>query len=339
MLGNKEGEYAYAYGVISGKAVKLLRERDLEDLAQFRNVEEILAYLEGTDYEEDIRNVVKKKIDIGEVENALMKHFLRLYEEITSTIPTKEKTAVDRTVREDLVVRNLKIILRGIHSGMDREELRRLVGPGLESELRSELLEAENIEDVVERLKETPYYSPLEEILPQYNEEEEILPLENTLDRELVKRWKEEELSEEMETFIGVRSDVLNIRTLVKCKLMDIPCKGYIIAEGYQLENVEELAVMNLEEMLEELDKTHYGEAVRQGYEKYKETKSLTRMDLLLDEMVIDQLKQSQIFKPLGINSILLFLLQKEQEVRNLRTIIVCRSHGIQSKEVMKLLT
>ena len=60
----REGDYAYAYGVVSGMTAKLIDDKTFDELARFRSVEEVVAFLEGTDYEPEIKKFVGKTIEI-----------------------------------------------------------------------------------------------------------------------------------------------------------------------------------------------------------------------------------------------------------------------------------
>ncbi|UCC91607.1 MAG: V-type ATPase subunit, partial [Candidatus Aenigmatarchaeota archaeon] len=104
---SKENEYAYAYGVVSGMTAKLIDDKTFDELARFRSVEEVVAFLEGTDYEPEIKKVVGKTIDIRSLESALKKHFVRIYGSIVSSIPESDRKDLNMIISEGLRVENL----------------------------------------------------------------------------------------------------------------------------------------------------------------------------------------------------------------------------------------
>ncbi|NIP40273.1 MAG: hypothetical protein GTN39_01995, partial [Candidatus Aenigmarchaeota archaeon] len=74
-------------------------------------------------YEPEVKKVVGKTIEIRNLEYALKHHFVRIYKSIVSSIPESDQEDLNKIISEGLKVENLKIIMRGIHSGMEPEKI------------------------------------------------------------------------------------------------------------------------------------------------------------------------------------------------------------------------
>ena len=123
------GDYSYAYGVVSAKSSKILSEKQMEGLAMFRSIDEVAAFLEGTEYEKDIHEAVGKTADPEKFEKAVLAHFMRLYREITSFIPKADKITLDRIVMGNIETENLEVIIRLVASGADMKNAEKLITP------------------------------------------------------------------------------------------------------------------------------------------------------------------------------------------------------------------
>jgi len=342
VMGNV-GEYAYTYGVVCGKYSKLFDYRVMENFIEARSISEIIASLEATDYENDIRGDLRKEGTTGPLEFALKKHFMRIYDEIAATMPENDKELLNTIIPEELNVRNLKIIMRAIHSGMPHERLMQLSGPSRKDETKffQKLSESTSIEEFISGIKETPYHEALSKKMDAYKEFGNLLPLEAALDEVLIEKWNEYMVkNEEIKSFIGAKIDLINIKNVIKCKIYDIPLQEHTFDGGLYLSkmNLGSIAGVDIEEMGEMIRYTVYGKVVKESIEEYKKTGSLMHLELGLEKIVMSILENASKFNPLGIGSIISFINLKEKEVKNLTTIVICKSYDIPPKEIKELM-
>ena len=342
VMGNV-GEYAYTYGVVCGKYSKLFDYRVMENFIEARGISEIIASLEATEYEKDIRGDLRKEDSTAPMEHALKKHFMRIYDELAATMPKKDRKLLDAIIPEELNVRNLKIILRAIHSGMPHERLMQLVGPSKKDDAKffQRLSESKSIEEFISGLKETPYHEALSKKMEAYKEFGNLLPLEAALDKVLIDKWNEHIVkNEEIKGFVGAKIDLINIKNVIKCKIYEIPLQDHTFDGGLYLSkmNLGPMAGVGIDEVGEMIGHTIYGKVVRESIEEYKKGGSLMHLDIGLEKIVMAILENASKFNPLGIGSIISFINLKEKEVKNLTTIVICKSYDIPPKEIKELM-
>ncbi|UCC91229.1 MAG: V-type ATPase subunit [Candidatus Aenigmatarchaeota archaeon] len=336
-MASKENEYAYAYGVVSGMTAKLIDDKTFDELARFRSVEEVVAFLEGTDYEPEIKKVVGKTIDIQNLENALKKHFVRIYNSIISSIPESDRKDLNRIISEGLRAENLKIIMRGIHSGMEPEKIEEMLDMKEDEEFMKELAKAKSIEEFIEKLGETEYHDVLKSEIPKYNELGNLLPLENSLDKHMIDSWRGIS-SKVLRRFVDIKIDTIHIRTILRCKISKIPSKDYVIEGGNLKNRLGEMERGEVKDILEILDRTTYGKAAKEAMAEYEKTKSLVSFEKKLESDILTFLKENAILRPLGVFSVMSFINSKRREVRNLNTVVVCKHYDIPPEEIKEIL-
>ena len=337
------GEYAYTYGVVCGKYSKLFDYRVMENFIEARGISEILASLESTEYEKDIHGDFRKETTTGPLEHALKKHFMRIYEELARSIPKKDMKLLDTIILEELNVRNLKIILRAMHTNMPQDRLIQMIGPSREDDNKfiKQLSESKTIEEFVEGLRDTPYQEALSGKVAAYNESGNLLPLEAALDKVLVEKWNTYKgKDEEIENFLGAKIDVINIKNVIKCRIYDIPLQEHIFEGGLYLNKMilGPMAGVDVEEMGDVIKHTIYGGVVKESIEEYKKTGSLMHLEVGLEKTVMTILERASRFNPLGISLIISFINLKWKEVKNLITIAICKSYDIPPKEIKELM-
>jgi ATP synthase A1 C subunit len=333
----KEGEYAYAYGVVSGMTAKLIDDKTFDELTRFRSVEEVVAFLEGTDYEPDLKKVIGKTIKIEDLEHALKHHFIRIYKSIVSSLPESDQEALNKIIVENLRVENLKIILRGIHSGIGSERIEEMLDMITDQEFLMELIKSRSVEEFVEKLEKTEYHEILEKKLPEYRELGNLLPLENSLDKYLIDSWRGIDCFD-IRRFVEIKIDTINIRTILRCKVSGIPSKDYVIQGGYLKEKLKDMERGEVKDILEILDKTPYGKASREAMNEYQKTNSLIAFEKRLESEILKFLKENAILRPLSMFSIILFINAKRREVKNLNTVIVCKHYDVPPEEIKEIL-
>ncbi len=333
----REGDYAYAYGVVSGMTAKLIDDKTFDELARFRSVEEVVAFLEGTDYEPEIKKVVGKTIEIENLESALKRHFVRIYRSIVSSIPESDRKDLNRIISESLKVENLKIIMRGIHSGMEPEKIEEMLDIMEDEELITELTKAKSVEEFIAGLEKTEYHDVLESKLPEYKELGNLLPLENSLDKHMIDSWRGV-VSKDLRRFVETKTDTINIRTILRCKISDIPSKDYIIEEGHLKDKLSEMERGEVKDVLEILDRTTYGKAAKEAMSEYEKTHSLISFEKRLESDILTFLKENAILRPLGVFSVMSFINAKRREVKNLNTVVICKHYDVPPEEIKEIL-
>jgi V/A-type H+-transporting ATPase subunit C len=182
-------KYSFAHAKTRALKGKLLTPEDWHFLLRCRNVQEALQYLSGTKYAAALSHLPQKKSWADVVSLALYDELFRDYAGLLRSVPTKSSLLLQALLSR-YEAENVKTILRGIRAGRSSSGIRFfLYHLGRLSRVPvGELLQAEEIESVVDVLKSTNFYVPLIHALPQFKAQVRLFPLEIAIDIAVVER-------------------------------------------------------------------------------------------------------------------------------------------------------
>ncbi|NOX71762.1 MAG: V-type ATPase subunit, partial [Candidatus Micrarchaeota archaeon] len=219
MLKSDDGDYSYAYGVVSGKSYKLLTKKQMEDLARFKSVDELVVFLEGTDYESDIKHVRGKIIDIDELWKGIMNHFMRVYDEVVSFIPEKDSQVIEKLVMGNIEAENAEIILRMLHSGAESGRIKEMLAPcRWTEEYIDALTSSRSVKSFKDNLREKWLKEAIESSMETYEKQQTVIPIEISIEKALAKKWNaiESSISDDLKFYVGVKIDSINVIFLMR---------------------------------------------------------------------------------------------------------------------------
>jgi V/A-type H+-transporting ATPase subunit C len=200
----------YAAARLRAMKGRLIERTKFSKLARSKSVSEIANNLENTEYEAVFYHGLER--DMGGIENELDKIFVKLIEKIKGFYYGKEKEILDVFLKE-WEVKNLKLLIKSVVSGEDwRDFLIPLEGLDIE-----DLGKSGDVEELINKLKDTEYYEPLYSGLKDIDQFG--LPLfDFFLERayskccvELSKGLKEREI---IISYLEVRNDLINLRNI-----------------------------------------------------------------------------------------------------------------------------
>lgn len=336
--GSSDADYAYAYGRASGMVGRLLTARELENYAAAVSVDEIVASLENTPYGVDITKTVWTPKNIPEIERALNENYARVYSEVLALIPKEDARELDSLLMGLWHHRNLKLILRGIHAGVAKEEIR--------GDIKSQtgvdygpMLEAAGVMEFALLLDET-YKNRLSAAGVFEKNKPDLGFIESLMDAALVDSWQTTLKKRELADYAGVVADTTNLLALVRCIKAGVNPAGYLSKAGKEFtrDRLVELSSMNLEGVSEALKKTPYARAFSDGLKAIEESGSLLTIEKELEACVSKYVDEKAIQKPLSIYAVLAFIAKKLNEVENIRKIIILKSHKIPAEKIRGVL-
>ena len=159
------------YAAVNTKAralkSKLLSEQDYKNLIEKKSEKEIVAYLkEKTGYKEALKDIDPNSYERDDFEFAIRKTILRDYEKITHFLTGESKKVFKILSLVRYEVEDLKLILRSISRGEDPKLMaRRFLHTKSHTGVNKDaLIRVKTIEDFVERLQGTIYYSRLKSL-------------------------------------------------------------------------------------------------------------------------------------------------------------------------------
>ncbi|MBN2102369.1 MAG: V-type ATPase subunit [Candidatus Aenigmarchaeota archaeon] len=342
LLKRKGGDYSYAYGVVSGKHSKLLTYHQTENLALFKNLDELVAFLAGTEYEQDIQGAMGKRVDQDLLEKGVLSNFLRVYNEIAATLPQGDRMTLEKMTLGYIETSNLQIIIRMLHSGANPEDTARMLSPcKWSSEYVRELVESGSVEKMTGNL-DAKYREGLKDELDDYKNMDSTIPLEVKLEKMLAKDWLslKDVMSPDLQSYIAKNVDVMNITYALRIMEEHIDEENVFIEGGKYVTKkmFKAMAEGSNEEALNILSRTPFYNAAKEGIEHFGKTGSFIKLENLLNGVIIKRFADDALFRPLSMSSIILFIARKRMEVKNLRRIIVCIAGKIPANEIKEML-
>ena len=323
---------------------RLFDEKQISELVETNNVEEVETYLKGVPEYADV-------LDEYPLDKALDVERANTYDFVARLAPKEVKEPfVIMAKKAD--IDNIKTLLTAKQVGLSPEETMELLIPcgSLYEDLAS-LADAESVEDIVTSLDGSEYATALEDALPQYEDTNMILPLESALDKYYLGKLLHsadvpaDENRQIVYAYVGTQVDVANLKLIIRAKADDLEYDAiapYILEEGYQLREWKLKDLMespDVTNVISGLEGTKYAEALTDAMPIYNETGSVAVFEKALDAYTSEYSKSLAVKKPLGVGPIIGYLSQKENEIKNLKIIARAkREADFPNSKIMEML-
>ena len=336
--------YTYPNARIRAKIGKILNDKQISELAETENLEEVKNYLRGhRDY--------AKYVDKYPIEQALDANLAESYDTLAKVAPNTLKPTLD-IMLDQWDIKNIKSVLIAKEAKLNEEETRELLVPyGVLKDDQDKMIEADSVQELIVALEGTPYAKVLEDALPDYNENKTLLTLESALDnyyyeRLLVKSSSQEDENTRMlHSYVGTKIDIATLKIILRAKADGLAydqIKPYVIDRGYKLRDWKVKEMMESEDinsLLSSIESSDYGSIIADHIPEYNNTKSIAVFDEALD--AYERKMANNIFKkkPFGVGPIVGFINKKETEIKNLK--IIARSKRgpvVPSSEIKEML-
>ena len=337
-------EYSYSNTRISGMNGALVKGKRYSELLDAQNLDEFVGMLDNSPYTEFFGKL-GTNINDETVERAIEEEYAFEKDKIMSILPDSAGRLL-RVYFKREEVRLIKNILRGISSG-DRSMLGELQPLGAINPARlGSLLEAENVKEFVARLEGTQYYEPLNNAYPEYEEAKNLIFLESAIDRYILDQiWKYTAYAENLQIlreFIGLEIDINNIMVSLRAKEDKIrgqELERHLIRGGLQLNEKRLKEVSDAEgvqDVVSLLEQTNYGPVLSEVLPKYDAEGIVVFQNALRKYSVgVSKNFAAQTFQ---LGPTLAYLIRKENEVTNLKTIVNCKAVGMDKTRIEGML-
>jgi len=329
ILGARQSQYAYAYGLACSLEAKLLKAKDFNEFASARGISEIVATLEGTPYEKDLQGAVGKTLDAAKIESALSSHFERASGEVLSCIPKRDRLELKELLNSERDLRNLKTVVRGIAFDAETGEVLELLESfgNFKKEFLVELANGKSLGKVAEKLKGMQYYNAVFAGISEFEKSHKLSHLETIMDLEYLQRLEALEKktkNKEVRDYIRMQNEALILRNLKRGQNQRdflLKLSGYYLSR----ENIERLLMGAAPESV--LAKTPYSALSKSP-----------APEMEIERIIITALKEAATRKPLSIATIICFIKEKEHEAKNLRALIIGKANGLDAQTIKGLL-
>lgn len=319
--------YTYPNARVRARKGRLLNDKQYTEILESQNIEEVKNYLRGIpEY--------AKYIDEYPVEKALDTQLAETYDLIARIAPDNSQDAFKFLLKK-WDIRNIKSIIVAKEAGLSEEETLNLVVPfGELSDRLNTLIDADNIDEVLNSLEGTDYAPILEDAVPQYKETGVLLPIEASLDNYLLGNLlrtaatPEDDNTAYLHEYVGNMVDIANIKIILRAKsdgLKFEDIEPYMISDGYQIREWKLKDLIESEDVsgvVNGLEGTGYAPMLSDSLNDYNETGSIAAFEKALDNHINEIAKRISQKNQFGLGPMIGFLNKKEKEIRNLKVII-----------------
>ncbi|MFB6145008.1 MAG: V-type ATPase subunit [Candidatus Nanohaloarchaea archaeon] len=323
-----ERDYPYMYARVSAKKAKLLEKNDYENLLKMEP-NEIARQLQEGEYNDDIDDLGAKHDGVELVELALMRNVSRTMSELIEMSPESLKSVLQAYLRRyDLM--SFKRLLRwkkggemnGIESFLvpvgryDLEDLRELSErsfdeikdairfPESEVDYHEAAMNADTLKDI-ERDLDRKYYEEMKK-----------------LQREINSNWFSKFINDE------IRYENLKIALrLKKYEMEESDIQSWLVTDDK--DDIKE--VLNAKDLGSALDA-----AKSSGLIDSDAGETLEEVEHSIEVSRLNRALKTLHVEPLGVTSILGYIVAKLIEVKNLRMLIRAKETGIQNLETIR---
>jgi len=323
-----DSRYAYAVGKIRAREVRLLDLHKLLSILEAENVEQALKGLSDTDYGEGLALVKTEE----NFDSHLSRQMESIYELISELTHDPELTDLF-ILRNDF--HNIKVAFKKKCGATAEEEY--YLAPSIVN--RQELVEGVETGSFA-RLPPL-LAGALQKIERIFSSEKNMQLIETTFDEIYLSHCLQvsrQAKCEFLEKFFSIQIDLTNIRTFLRLKEMakgrdyleKCLISGGILEKEHFLKSFEG----SLGNFVDSLRFKDYYEIVKRGVENWNKSGSFSLLEKLFDDYLLNFVKKAK-YISFGIEPLIGYLVAKEMEVKNLRTVIVGKFNGL-SPEIIK---
>ncbi len=321
----------YAYPLPKAKALEAetLDEDEFEELKD-ASLRDLVTRLEELGLEpESVRPLLQGNTEPVEV--AIKRRAVESVMDRLAESGPEDLEAMVRALMARYELEDLKAVIRALHAGEEPGEL--VDRPVLldEDEWR-EVRDAQSVQEVVERLRGTPYDRYLEEAVREYEETGSLLPIELALDRAYYEHLWElvtgEEVDEELARLLGLEIDLYNVEVALRGALLGLDpetIRRAMADGGWELAEWRKRELAEAEdpgEVVEQVANTSFGRYLEEAMEEYSESKDVEILDRAVRRAryeTVSDLIQGDI---VGAPAVVQAVYAKQREVDNLIALV-----------------
>lgn len=333
--------YAFCNATVSARESKILAGARLDEITGAPDIRTIYPSLE----ERGLRVKIAENggIDWLETERAFHESVSREISEILEIVPGDAKPIVRRLAGYREMI-NLKVVVTGLHEGAAKDEIASRLIPCPTDLGRFELLaSAGSIEGLLEFLKGSEYYDALAGAMDDYRRHG-LAPLISAIERSYYsKLWETAKKSKELIRIFGLWIDSVNLTTAMRLRrsgLQPDRIGKYLILPGYGLTEGMIRAFVSesdLRSAVHSIRITEVGRFLQEHVEEL-EVAGLEEIEKMLRGLLLATCRFEAMRNFFSACPVVSYILQRETEVENVRTVLRMRAAGFPPEEVRRRL-
>ncbi len=345
-------DYAFVNARVRGLLSRFLRLDTYEGLLQSKTYEDFMKLLATTYY----GPIVSKSFPLmqptpDELAHVLSEDFAHVSYSLTKTLSGKVRDFA-MAYMDMFLAESVKSIIRGIHVGLDKEEILRFAvptSPAQEEEFEG-LAEARSVVALIEQLPHWELQVALLTKVHAYEELDSTAPLEVAIET-----WYLGNLMKALHGFsldnkrrvvdvVEARVDLRNVLTMMRAlalqldsRAIDMSLVRFTERSNTLLEGIR--VKPNWREVLSHLENTRYRELAGRIARSYEETDNLVTAEIAVEDFIAQQVRHQMIAFPFHLGTVIGFFNLKFYEVRNIRSIAVGVERGESPENIRQMIT
>ena len=339
----RNGNYAYTVARVKAKKSLLLGEEDYNKMLQM-SVPEISRYISESGYQKEMADLAGRFEGVDLVETATYTSMAKVFSSILAASQGELETMVAAYL-EKWDIWNLKVILRGKSYGLDADAIREDLVPAgsLGAESLEKLVALDSIEDIISNYAKMVSMNG-QEVLDMYKVSQNLGSVEDYVDKYHYQRLlasidPSSRPTRMFQEFVRKEIDVKNLETILKLKAEGIygeEVLHYVIPGGKQIDRKFATQLANAETIAaaaSDLSQLEFYDVIKDLVEA--DNVNLSNVVTEMKKYEIAQAKKFSHLYPLSVVPILDYMIHKEVEASNIRTIARGVESGL-SKETIK---
>ena len=322
-----------------------------ESLLQAGSYDDFIKGLSGTYYGHILSKEAPGAIpNPDELALILSKDYANVSANLSRTLTGKVHDFT-QTYLEQFYAESVKSIIRGIHVGLDPDEILRFSVPTTPAEttLFTSLAEASSVSKMIDLLPQWDLRVALLTRLPSYEEYDSTAPLEVAVEEwylknvmEALKGFSRSEVNRVMSileprvvlknVLTGLRSHVLGLES----RALELSLIRFSRVKGITQKMLTSMSWM---EVLSALENTKYAGLAGRLTRMYEDTHELADLELAITDYVAKRVRSQLTAFPFHLGTIIAFFSLKQYEVRNIRSIAVGIERGEPAETIRRMIT
>lgn len=345
-------EFGFINARIRGMMSRFLKLDTYEALLQSPSYDDFIKLLAGTYY----GPIVNKAHPFGsptpdELALILSEDFASVTYNLTKSLSGKV-SAFATAYMKMFLAESIKSMIRGIHVGLDKDEILRFAVP-TSTEEAEEFERLADMHSVQGFIDELPYWDLKIALLTKvhlYEELQSTAPLEvateNWYLRNLMNALKDFSADDQKRVLdiVEARVDLRNVLTMLRAlalqlesRAIDVSLVEFTRKSQALLESIR--SKPNWREVLTALEPTRYRELAGRIARLYEESENLVSVELAIEDYIAQRVKEKMSAYPFHLGSVIGFFNLKFYEVRNIRSIAVGIERGESAENIRRMIT
>ncbi len=356
--------FAYPNAKFNAIGNDYVKKHELEALIEARNFQDAVGILSTRNYP------LKESKNVDDAEIMLENYNVKSLEDILQDIPEGLHPLVKAYMKKyevGIIKRALKQLLsritgpgraskaagadrRGVGLGIQRKpEARVILRPvgDITQELLQQLQDSERADEIADLFAKTPFGKELREAIHEYDGN--FQKIENILDKYVFSELQAvgdkvtHTVAIPTKMFTNHLLDIANIKMLLRAKRKKYDtemCKGMLYHPGLVLSQwkLEQMCeVSDVPELASELEGTKYFPVIKDLIGNYEKTRDVSPLEIALDKYLLRLVVEIAIQHTTTAGPTIRYMVSREYETRNLKTILHGLSEGLDYKRIMPL--